>query len=134
MLDIDETIQHFSVITGDVAKELAQVGDGVERLKVDSKTKDLDRLPIFSRLSFVSASNIGDQEFLQVCLARQISHLALTNLAVSDFRPLRQLKNLQALSIFHFTKAASFDGFEALTKLEYLTAREFYKDLLFSTI
>src|SRR5581483_1022664 len=120
MLNIDMVITMFNrkIPKCDSLKEVAM--DVVE-LHISKRTKALDRLPELKKLRYLVASEIGEEHFRQTCSATQITHLKAVVPTVKSLDPLRNLKNLRALSLFQNARIESLDGIEELQNLEYLS-------------
>jgi len=126
VLDIDETI-HLLAHTAPPSPSIAELHERARAVHVTHKTIGLECLPQRSAARVLWASHVGVRELPLLCAANQLTHLAIYGCPFPDLRPLRQLINVEALSLFHNTKAVSLEGLEALTKLQFLSLASFTK-------
>jgi Leucine-rich repeat (LRR) protein len=103
-----------------VAENLLGISTEIQSLQVTKKTLNLDLLPDLKHIKYLTAHDVDDVCFKQICLAKQITHLSINAYGVKDVDPLGNLSNLEGLEVTDNTKASSLAWLASLSSLKVL--------------
>lgn len=98
-------------------KNLADVSSDVAIIKITKDTLNLDLLPNFPKLRFLSAYDVDVQSFEIICSAINLTHLSINTAGLKSLDRLAGLINLHGLEVTDNTKIDSLAWLSALESL-----------------